>query len=1846
MKPIEKLIVFGTKKAIVADEKSGQKEGVSYDLTGSTRDAENQHDIGLKDNDKLLEFVLEDGTTWMCDASTLHEVYPELDPAFKPDGKRDADTEAFVLPTTVDAPATERGVVGKIVVKILRVFVKKAFEKAIDLGITKIAIKLEDKHLQHGITEKSELWGEMIDKKGVIKIDAALFSIDKDFKFHSFNENTASNKPYFLFIHGTNSDTLGAFCDLKPAPVWDTLHEIYAKNVLAFQHRTLTQSPLENAVQLAGLLPDGSELHVLTHSRGGIIGDILNKYSDNGTGFTDNHIALLEKEGKRTDDIRAIRALNSIFKKKKLKITKFIRVACPAAGTKLASKRLDHILNVFVNLLGGVFGDILKELLSAAIDSKDNVDVLPGLEAMNPESPFIKILNDPSDDNEITGKPLAVISGNGRVNFSGKGLLVILGKLFYWQRNDLVVNTDSMYLGAKRSEKIQYFFDHDVGVNHVKYFENNKTREAIDLALKTEVGNTIPGFKEVEQYEVPAGDRALIEHGALKPGEHPISGNRPIVILLPGIMGSNLTQNNKEIWLHYRRILKGGLTNLKYPNVSDIVADSVVKTSYYKLYKWLLGRYDVLVYPFDWRLPLEESAKELNTKIESLLKLDQPIKIIGHSMGGVLVRDFIINHKDTWQRLNASKNFRLVFLGCPLSGSHRILTVLFGQDSIIKTLSKLDLFNTKKGLLKIFSKFPGILDLLPIVNPKDDPKNDFGRLKVWQSMRTAFGEPDWPLPTEEDLDRFKAYRAKILEERDHIDYSNMVYIAGKDKMTPYGYHLDTIPPKKELYFLYTSEGDQSVTWELGIPKGMDPSSVYYTRISHGALANDSSIFGGIEEILSKGRTNLLRNSKPSLRTEEKIFRTEPDIDFDLSEEGLIKTVLGLGRETEAISSQIPISVSISNGDLRYAAYPVLAGHFLNDGVLYAEKAIDDYLNGSLRSKHLLGLYPGEIGSNALFDNVGDNDFAGAIIVGLGEPDQLTSFQLAKSVELGVLNYLLSLRGKKIPKKGIGVSSLVMASDYGGLSIESSMEGVISGVDNANAKIKMLSTEDYSTVQHIEFVELYANRALNCMYVLNQLANRENAALNIILGSKKIKKLLGIRKRIPLDMSEDWWNRITVRQRKVNKDTEELEGMVFGASTSDSREEESEIYSSTPLINQFISEISTDNQWSSCTAKTLFELLIPNALKEKLKRKGNISWILDTKTASYPWELLQDSTSNAKPLCVSSGMIRQLATGQYRHTIKRVADNKALIIADPNLDGYIGQLPGARDEGELVKGLLDGAGYPVNPRIGTNASTIVRELFCNDYAVIHLAGHGVFKPKSPKESGMVIGKKLFLTVFEIQQMPVVPELVFVNCCHLGYTTDIEEQFYQNRYKLAANIGTQLIQIGVKAVIAAGWAVNDSAALEFAKVFYERMLDGYAFGESVKMARGLVYEKYPQTNTWGAYQCYGDPFFRLKNMARGPWMPRYIVPEEAEIHLENLLNQLQMGMTTSKDALDELGTIKKAIAEHDDFLTASILEREAKIYQELAMYKEAVERFEELLCIEKAHFSFSCMETHCNTRIKWYVKEVFENANSAITQKEAREHIKDVIAELQILLSAGKTAERLNLLGSAYKRLSMVSETPKTRLEAYKASMDHYKEAYEHPVNGNKIYSLTNAAELAFLMHCSRGENTPALIKIKEEDHEQTYDLQGMEANSAKKGVKSVKELLEKHSGDLKKGEAADIIDYWDLVTSLNIDLCLLLIEEDEIADKKWNAIVDQFNEIWKKAGSEAKKVAELEHLQFLIHSLNRVAGNSNSFSPIGTSASKDKLEVHTEELRNALHAVRKQIKNKKTITPKKKGPSSK
>jgi tetratricopeptide (TPR) repeat protein len=133
-------------------------------------------------------------------------------------------------------------------------------------------------------------------------------------------------------------------------------------------------------------------------------------------------------------------------------------------------------------------------------------------------------------------------------------------------------------------------------------------------------------------------------------------------------------------------------------------------------------------------------------------------------------------------------------------------------------------------------------------------------------------------------------------------------------------------------------------------------------------------------------------------------------------------------------------------------------------------------------------------------------------------------------------------------------------------------------------------------------------------------------------------------------------------------------------------------------------------------------------------------------------------------------------------------------------------------------------------------------------------------------GVVLSNGTFLGPDEIKSMRVVPELVFVNCCHLAQLDDKRpERCGYNRALFASGVAGALIDIGVRCVIAAGWAVDDDAAGEFASTFYDAILRGQRFIDAVGDARQAAWDRHRGVNTWAAYQCYGDPDWRFRPKA---------------------------------------------------------------------------------------------------------------------------------------------------------------------------------------------------------------------------------------------------------------------------------------------------------------------------------------------------------------------------------------------
>jgi tetratricopeptide (TPR) repeat protein len=514
----------------------------------------------------------------------------------------------------------------------------------------------------------------------------------------------------------------------------------------------------------------------------------------------------------------------------------------------------------------------------------------------------------------------------------------------------------------------------------------------------------------------------------------------------------------------------------------------------------------------------------------------------------------------------------------------------------------------------------------------------------------------------------------------------------------------------------------------------------------------------------------------------------------------------------------------------------------------------------------------------------------------------------------------------------------------------------------------------------------------------------------------------------------------------------------------------------------------------------------------------------------------------------------------------------------------------------------------------NSSEIIERLFCNDYRIIHLSGHGIFNQDQTKGSGMVIGKDMYLSTREIKQMSTVPELVFVNCCHIGKVDGLAEELYQQRYKLAANIGTQLIENGVRCVIAAGWAIDDNAALEFAGVFYDRMFEGYTFGESVKDARRSVLEKHGNTNTWGAYQCYGDPFFRFEHLhlERKKHKIEYLITQEAEVDLENLLSELQIGKKSTDEYLKILDSISIAV-DQAKIRTHSITEKEALVYFELREYNKACDKLGSLLNKEEASFSFSVAEKYYNALAKKIAidfKLIFERKTEELKiievkikelsgdeinieelkilekkkedfvtmiikeRNESVTKIDKVIEDLEALVKLIPSSERFNILGSTYKRRAYISETDK-QIDYIKAASKYQK---ANAFSGN-WYSLTNWLALESVLVLSGLHKWETNVVNSKSEFE--YKLPTLS---------EVIRLLDISEESLCKN--SERMSYWDMLAGINIGFCKYILQFTEKNDKnQFEIIQKEIGKLWKKAGSKGKRFAEIEHLEFIIDALS-------------------------------------------------------
>ena len=261
---------------------------------------------------------------------------------------------------------------------------------------------------------------------------------------------------------------------------------------------------------------------------------------------------------------------------------------------------------------------------------------------------------------------------------------------------------------------------------------------------------------------------------------------------------------------------------------------------------------------------------------------------------------------------------------------------------------------------------------------------------------------------------------------------------------------------------------------------------------------------------------------------------------------------------------------------------------------------------------------------------------------------------------------------------------------------------------------------------------------------------------------------------------------------------------------------------------------------------------------------------------------------------------------------------------------------------------------------------------------------------------------------------VPRLVFLNCCHLGVVDTTATAEAQVRaagalgdfHRFASSIAEQLIKDGVQAVIAAGWAVDDRAALEFASSLYDQMLNkGTPFGDAVRISRQRTRERFPGTNTWGAYQCYGDPGLTLAHGGSDDGHDRSLVAAaEMKRRAERLALDARDPRSRDSDVVENLDRLVEQ--NPDRWIDGELSYLLGRAYSEAGEFAKAIKRYRAARKQWTADAPLSMLEQLANL----LGRHAEEKLHPERDQPQINKQLTEAEQLLKALFEVGETPER--------------------------------------------------------------------------------------------------------------------------------------------------------------------------------------------------------------------------------------------
>jgi pimeloyl-ACP methyl ester carboxylesterase len=297
----------------------------------------------------------------------------------------------------------------------------------------------------------------------------------------------------------------------------------------------------------------------------------------------------------------------------------------------------------------------------------------------------------------------------------------------------------------------------------------------------------------------------------------------PIVLIIPGIMGTQLGRDNAApwpanlLWLDPVDIIAGRLAELRLSDAQPLRTLGAISYSYLGLMLRLrVAGLDAYCFEYDWRHSILRAGAALAAHLGALPS--RPVLIVAHSMGGLVARA-ALRDPGCSRRVQ-----RVITLGTPHLGAPAPAQALRGVYPTVRRLAALDLHHSAEQLAtEVFGGFPSLYEMLPAnlldwqFWPRHGPTARAGLL---QAALTS-------------IDRLAP-----LDER-------FVCIAGSGQRTVTG----VTSSARELVYQITSHGDGTVPVASAAPEG---AAARFSVYEHSVLPRDGAIASALLPLLGVG----------------------------------------------------------------------------------------------------------------------------------------------------------------------------------------------------------------------------------------------------------------------------------------------------------------------------------------------------------------------------------------------------------------------------------------------------------------------------------------------------------------------------------------------------------------------------------------------------------------------------------------------------------------------------------------------------------------------------------------------------------------------------------------------------------------------------------------------------------------------------------------------------------------------------------------------------------------------------------------------------------------------------------